>query len=92
VARRHNKSHNLSCSIVGTVVETPPSIEQLLLELKARGLSPAQAIKELHLARGLSLAEAKHTLSLSPAWSSEATAADRLHEEILAALAQEPKS
>ena len=73
-------------------METLPSIEQLLLELKARGLSQVQAIKELHLARGFSLFEAKHTLSLAPAWSSEAAAADRLHEEILAALAREPKS
>jgi ribosomal protein L7/L12 len=68
-----------------------PSAEQRLLELKVEGTTPIEAIKELHLAYGLSLAEAKHLFSLSPAWSEEASAGEQLHQEIAAVLARREK-
>jgi hypothetical protein len=68
------------------------SVDQRLSELKASGVAPVAAINAIHVEFGLSLAEAKHAFSLSPAWAREAANGDQLHHEIITALAKEPKA
>jgi len=67
-------------------------VDQRLVQLKASGTAPVAAIKAIHTEFGLSLAKAKLAFSLSPAWAREAANGDRLHHEILTALAKESKT
>ena len=67
-------------------------VSQRLSELKASSAAPVAAIKAIHLEFGLSLTEAKHAFSLSPAWAREVAIGDQLHQEIIAALVKEQKT
>jgi hypothetical protein len=67
------------------------SPQQRLIQLKTDGATPIHAIKTIHAEFGLSLADAKHELSVSKAWQQEVAVADQLHEEVIAALSKEPK-
>jgi ribosomal protein L7/L12 len=66
--------------------------QQALADLKLRGVSPIEAIKHLHEAFGLSLAEAKLELSRSPSWEPEVKAADSLHSALVGAIPREHRS
>lgn len=66
-----------------------PAVEQSLLELKAKGVTPIEAIKAIHAAYNLSLAEAKRLFSLSPAWAAEVAASEKFQAEAIAALSKE---
>jgi ribosomal protein L7/L12 len=68
------------------------SFEAALVSLRERGASPVDAIKAIREARGVSLGEAKRLLFESKAWQLENEAADRLHEQVLAALRKEQDS
>jgi len=67
-------------------------VDERLLQLKASGAAPVTAIKAIHVEFGLSLVEAKVAFSLSPAWTRDAADGDRLHHEVLTALAKEPRA
>ena len=62
------------------------SIESALRELRSRCESPIDANLALRDGRGVSLGDAKRALHASPAWASQARAAERLHDELLDAL------
>jgi ribosomal protein L7/L12 len=51
--------------------------------LKAKKLSPVQAIKEFRETNNVSLGEAKETVMSHPAWTAEAKAGDNLHTQLL---------
>ena len=68
------------------------AIQQALANLKAGGASPIEAIKHLHDAFGLSLAEAKLEFSRSPAWEHEVKAAATLHSSIFRAISSGKRS
>ena len=61
-------------------------VNHRLLELKASGASPIDAIKTIHLEFGLPLQDAKGAFSLSPAWATEVAEGAKLHAEILQVL------
>jgi len=64
------------------IVRNSTDDEDALFNLKEVGASPVQAIKALTTVRGTSLREAKEKLLASPAWSSEADHAEKLHEQL----------
>jgi len=66
-----------------------PEVEQALIDLKARGFAPIEAIKAIHEIYGLPFGEAKQALAGSTAWAQESTAADHLHANVLGVLAKE---
>lgn len=68
------------------------SLEDALSDLRARGASPVAAIKAIHIARGVSLGEAKQIFGRSAAWTREIAAGDVLHKEIFSMLAKEKDS
>jgi ribosomal protein L7/L12 len=71
---------------VNTKLEnTAKSVAQMLLELKANGATPVEAIKAIHNAYGLSLSESKRLFSLSPVWEIETASGDVLHGEVMSA-------
>ena len=72
-------------------IESSPT-QLRLVQLKADGATPIQAIKAIHAEFSLSLAAAKQEFSASKDWQQEAENADRLHEELIAVLAKEPKA
>ena len=65
------------------------SFEHAMASLREEGASPTEVIKAIREVKSVSLAEAKVLFSQSPAWRIEVEAADRLHEEIIAALGKE---
>jgi hypothetical protein len=64
------------------------SFEDALGELRRAGATPIEAIKAIHVARGVSSCEAKQIFSASPSWSREASAGLGLHDEAIALLAR----
>ena len=64
-------------------------VERALVDLKARGFAPVEAIRAIHEIYGLPLAEAKQALAGSTAWARECAAADHLHTKVLGVLAKE---
>ena len=71
----------------GFIKEGQP-VEEGLMRLRAQGATPIEAIKAIHLALGVNLAEAKQIFSQSPAWAREVAASANLHDEALAMLRQ----
>ncbi len=67
------------------------SLEDALGELRRTGATPIEAIgaiKAIHVARGVSLGEAKQIFSASPSWSREVSAGLGLQDEAIALLAR----
>jgi ribosomal protein L7/L12 len=65
------------------------SVNEALTNLKAEGATTAQAIKAVHLARGVSLGQAKELFAQCPAWAGEVEAGQLLHQEILSSVGGE---
>jgi hypothetical protein len=62
------------------------TLDDALAELRSSGATPVETIKAIYDVNGVDLGEAKRIFASSPAWASEARAADALHDEVFSIL------
>lgn len=70
----------------------PSQTQERLAELKAAGCTPINAIKAICAEFGISLEDAKREFSACASWQQATESADKLHAEVIAALARESKA
>lgn len=65
---------------------TPAEFDQVLAQLKARGLSKMQSMRAVHETLGLSLGEAKLAVHRSPVWNDRRAGDEAFEEELVRGL------